>query len=233
MNFSINDNPLLVAPRPVRVTPVHPLAPRPVHLRLSSVAHDADRLVIQEDNENVETPPRIPSTDKEPCSSRASPLSSLPSEALEEFLSILRPAIFSPTSPVLRPRRNGAAPFGVQFRSRTKLDIAQSRGEHHPADDNDLEKRTPTCSPEPFSETFAGNWDNHYAEMTSRWHAQVLASPVSRMHTRNPFPRYATQDVTLTGIVPSRPSPTTLSTPVSPATVPLPLPTPDESFGAL
>lgn len=74
MNFSINDNPLLVAPRPVRVTPVHPLAPRPAHLRLSSVAHDADRLVIQEDNENVETPPRIPSTDKEPCSSRASPL---------------------------------------------------------------------------------------------------------------------------------------------------------------
>jgi len=74
MNFSTNDNPFLVAPRPVRVTPVHPLVPRSAHLRLSSVAHDTDHLVIQEDNENIETPPRIPSTDKEPCSSRASPL---------------------------------------------------------------------------------------------------------------------------------------------------------------
>lgn len=98
----------------------------------------------------------------------------MPSEALEEFLSILRPAIFSPTSPVLRPRRNGSVslpPFGVQIRSRTKLDL---KGDHHPADDNDTEKRTPTCSPEPLSENFSANWDNHYAEFTSRWHAQVL-----------------------------------------------------------
>src|SRR5277367_4546119 len=33
---------------------------------------------------------------------------SLPSEALEEFLSILRPTFFSPTSPILRARLHGS-----------------------------------------------------------------------------------------------------------------------------
>ncbi len=38
-------------------------------------------------------------------SPRASARSSLPSEALEEFLSILRPSLFSPRSPILHPLR--------------------------------------------------------------------------------------------------------------------------------
>ncbi|KAL4065392.1 hypothetical protein V8B97DRAFT_1951212 [Scleroderma yunnanense] len=242
MNFNVTDNPVLVAPRPVRVTPVYPHISRSSHLRLASVAHDTERLVIPEENENIEehkSPSRIPSTDKEPCSSRASPLSSLPSEALEEFLSILRPTIFQPTSPILRSRRNAAVSlpaFGVQLRSRTKLDVTPSKGDHcsvNLADDNDTAKHTPTCSPEPFNENFTANWDSPCSELTSRWHAQVLASPVSRMHTRNPFPRYASQDVMLTGFVPSHPSPTMSSAPVSPAAVPLPLPSPDELLGML
>ena len=77
MSLIVNDNPHLVAPRPVRVTPAYPHVARSAHLRLANVSLDTDHLVIQEDNENIEErnlPPRIPSTDKEPCSSRASPL---------------------------------------------------------------------------------------------------------------------------------------------------------------
>ncbi|KAG6333600.1 hypothetical protein ID866_5485 [Astraeus odoratus] len=233
MNFSVNDNPVLVAPRPVRVTPVYPPFPRTAHFRLTSIAHDPERLVIQEDNENCEEsrlPSRIhssASTDKESCSSRQSPLSSLPSEALEEFLSILRPAIFPPTSPILRPRRNPAVSlptFGVPYRSRTKLDITQPKGDQraNSADDNDTENRTAACSPEALGENLAANLDNHSSEVTCRWHAQVLGSPVSRMHTRNSFPHYASQEAALSRIIPSRASPA----------IPLPLPSPDELLEA-
>lgn len=54
-----------------------------------------------------------------------------------------------------------------------------------------------------------------------------VASPISRMQTRNPFPRYATHDITLS---PIRSSPTMISTPISPAAVPLPAPSPDETL---
>lgn len=231
MSISVNDNPVLVAPRPVRVASVYPHFPRSAHFRLSSAANDSERLVIPEDDANGEErklPSRVHSSasvDKESCSPRASPLSSLPSEALEEFLSILRPAMFSSTSPILRSRRNAAMslPIGLQYRSRTKLDLTQSKAEYqyaNPTDGSDVENDTVTCSPESFGENFTTNWDSYASEVTSRWHAQVLASPISRMHTRNPFPRYASQEV--------RPSPSIPSTPVSPAAVPLPVPSPDE-----
>ncbi|KAI6043086.1 hypothetical protein EDC04DRAFT_2891354 [Pisolithus marmoratus] len=232
MSISVNDNPVLVAPRPVRVTSVYPHFPRSTHFRLSSAGNDSECLAIPEDNASIEErklPSRVHSSasaDKESCSSRASPLSSLPSEALEEFLSILRPAMFPPTSPTLRPRRNAATSLsiGMQYRSRTKLDLTPSKSEWQCAnqtDDNDAEKGTVTCSPEPFGDNFTANWDAHASEVTSRWHAQILASPISRMHTRNPFPRYASQEVV-------RPSSNIPSTPVSPAAVPLPVPSPDE-----
>lgn len=230
MSISVNDNPVLVAPRPVRVTCPH--FPRSAHFRLSSAGNDSECLVIPEDNTNIEErkiPSRIHSSasvDRESRSPRASPLSSLPSEALEEFLSILRPAMFPPTSPILRPRRNASMSLslGMQYRPRTKFDLIQSKAEQQctdQTDDADAEKGAATYSPEPFGDNFTVNWDGHASEVTSRWHAQMLASPVSRMHTRNPFPRYASQEVV-------RPSPTMPSTPVSPAAVPLPVPSPDE-----
>lgn len=53
--------------------------------------------------------------------------SSLPSEALEEFLSILNPSSFFPPSPILRARRNGASlpNFPYQYRAR----VLHSRGD--------------------------------------------------------------------------------------------------------
>ena len=52
------------------------------------------------------------------------------------------------------------------------------------------------------------------------------ASPISRVQTRNPFPRHAAHDITLS---PIRSSPTMASTPTSPAGVPLPAASPDET----
>src|ERR1700736_4061552 len=53
--------------------------------------------------------------------------SSLPSEALEEFLSILNPSFFPPSSPILRARRNGASlpNYPYQYRAR----VLHSRGD--------------------------------------------------------------------------------------------------------
>jgi len=220
MNFNVvNDNPLLVAPRPVRVT------------------HFTRSLKIAppqlDESENLDDS-RLPSrtfqstqaSDKDP-SPRASPRSSLPSEALEEFLSILRPAIFPPSSPVLRPRRNGALSlpaFSVTYKS--KIDSFTKSDQHLP-DELDPQRQTPTCSPEPIADHLPGNWDIFSPEITSRWHAQVLASPISRMHTRNPFPRHAAHDITLS---PIHSSPTMTSTPISPAAIPLPAPSPDETL---
>ncbi|KAF8136106.1 hypothetical protein EV363DRAFT_1428566 [Boletus edulis] len=225
MNFNVNDNPLLVAPRPVRLTAAYPRS-----LKIAPSPHD--------DAENVDeikfTSSRLHSIqplDKD-SSPRASPRSSLPSEALEEFLSILRPAIFPPSSPVLRTRRNGALAFGVAYKPKPKIDSSFTKSDQPNSsivDESDLVRQTPTCSPEPTSDHFPGNWDIFGPEITSRWHAQVLASPISRMQTRNPFPRYAAHDLTLS---PIRSSPTIASTPVSPAAVPLPAPSPDETLEA-
>ncbi|KIJ60666.1 hypothetical protein HYDPIDRAFT_189931 [Hydnomerulius pinastri MD-312] len=251
MNFNVNDNPVLIAPRPVRVASTYPHFARSAHLRLIAAPIDSERVKISEENENIDElkhPSRIhssASSDKESHSPRASPRSNLPSEALEEFLSILRPAMFPPSSPILRPRRNGAVSlptFGVSYKPRTKIDTTHSKGDQaisNLAEESDAEKFTPTCSPEPVAEHITGNWDTYGSEI--RWHAQILgftdlvgylhlwsASPISRMHTRNPFPRHGSQDMTLTGILSTRSSPAVTSTPVSPAAVPLPVPSPDE-----
>ncbi|KAF8840975.1 hypothetical protein BDN67DRAFT_996458 [Paxillus ammoniavirescens] len=242
MNFTVADNPVLVAPRPVRVTSAYPHFARSAHLKIAPPPVDPERAKLSEDTENIDDSrhsSRIhsaASSDKESYSPRASPRSSLPSEALEEFLSILRPAIFPPSSPILRPRRNGAVSlptFGVSYKPRTKIDTSHSKGERPISclsEELDADKQTPTYSPEPIAESLASNWDICGHEITSRWHAQVLASPISRIHTRNPFPRHASQDFTLPTILPSPSSPAMTSTPLSPAAVPLPTPSPDETL---
>ncbi|KIL00656.1 hypothetical protein PAXRUDRAFT_821454 [Paxillus rubicundulus Ve08.2h10] len=240
MNFTVVDNPVLVAPRPVRVTSAYPQFARSAHLKIAPPPVDPERVKVSDETENIDESrhsSRIhsaASSDKESYSPRPSPRSSLTSEALEEFLSILRPAIFPPSSPILRPRRNGAVSlpaFGVSYKPRTKIDTSHSKGERpisSLSEELDADKQTPTYSPEPIAESLANNWDICGHEITSRWHAQVLASPISRIHTRNPFPRHASQDITLPTILPSPSSPVTTSTALSPATVPLPSPSPDE-----
>ncbi|KAI9569077.1 hypothetical protein HD554DRAFT_2095152 [Boletus coccyginus] len=218
MNLNINDNPLLVAPRPVRLTPAYPLFTR----SLKIVPSPPDDLENFDDTKHAAPQP----LDMAP-SPRASPRSSLPSEALEEFLSILRPAIFPPSSPVLRQRRNGTLAFGVAYKAKPKIDSSFTKSDQHNLSLAEETGQTPTCSPEPISDHLAGNWDIFAPDIASRWHAQVLASPISRMQTRNPFPRHAAHDITLS---PIHSSPTMALTPKSPTAVPLPAPSPDETL---
>jgi hypothetical protein len=227
MNLNVNDNPLLVAPRPVRLAAAYPHFTRTFKIVPSPYDRPSDEVENIDDAKHVVS--RIQSVqppDKD-SSPRASPRSNLPSEALEEFLSILRPAIFPPSSPVLRPRRNGALAFGVAYKPKPKIDSSFTKSDQPNSSLPEETVQTPTCSPEPISDHLAGNWDIFGPEITSRWHAQVLASPISRMQTRNPFPRHAAHDITLS---PIHSSPTMASTPISPAIVPLPAPSPDETL---
>lgn len=84
--------------------------------------------------------------------------SGLPSEALEEFLSILRPSFFPPTSPILRTRRQGASLPTFQhersfsYKSRGRLEIASQKND---GDDIDISRSTQpsrnTCPSTPDS----------------------------------------------------------------------------------
>ncbi|KXN90532.1 hypothetical protein AN958_04204 [Leucoagaricus sp. SymC.cos] len=223
MSF-IHENPVLVAPRPVRIAasaPHHTLfsRPHPVRLLSPSVERIVERSPDIDDSR--------PSADSSP---RASPRSALPSEALEEFLSILRPSmsIFPPNS----PRRRGANTLPTwhyerptfNLKPRARIEAAPTKSE---ADDLDTARSTQSSrnalSPAPTATTpdNAGTPDlDVFAEgegSSFRWFSSgVLSSPISRMHTRNPFLRH---------VAAQSPTP---ALPLSPAAIPLPTPTPDE-----
>ena len=120
--------------------------------------------------------------------------STLSSEALEEFLSILRPAIFPPSSPLLRPRRNGTLTFGVAYKPKPKIDASLTKSDQSNsslAEESDPLRQSPTYSPEPISDHLPGNWDIFGPEITARWHAQVLGAhsylKVAIMTTHRPI----------------------------------------------
>ncbi|TFY82292.1 hypothetical protein EWM64_g1723 [Hericium alpestre] len=111
MHSVASENIVLVAPRPIRITAnffsnFHSHSPTHPHsFRLASAPPDApDRLKPPED-ENDDVARSASDKDLVSVSPRGSPRSSLPSEALEEFLSILRPSLFPPQSPTLIARR--------------------------------------------------------------------------------------------------------------------------------
>jgi len=210
-----NDLPLLVAPRPVRITSSsfftrsrHVTVPSDDKQRFLDADHDDLKLSFFSDDKDIISSPR------------ASPRSALPTEALEEFLSILRPSFFPPSSPNLRSRRSVTLPTfqyerNFNFKTRARLENMNPR-----QDPDDLDTtRSNQPSRNAFSTTpdYPDPMDEHEDLPSMRWFAStVLSSPISRMHTRNPFQRHA-----------SNQSPGYMS-PLSPAAVPLPLPTPDE-----
>lgn len=80
MNINVNDNPLLVAPRPVRVTSAYPHFARPTHFKLvASPVEQSDHIKLSDDTENIDEhkqPARVDSSvssDKDLPSPRASP----------------------------------------------------------------------------------------------------------------------------------------------------------------
>ncbi|KAH9946227.1 uncharacterized protein BXZ73DRAFT_95728 [Epithele typhae] len=216
MTYTTNDTLVLAAPRPVRLAsgtapfPFHPIAHRPRSRAafLSAAADAFDRLRLSDDPDHYESKPSD-ITDKENHSPRASPRST-PSEALEEFLSILQhqSAIrIQPTSPVIR-----ASNHFFYHRRQTPSSLSPSLPSDGLAlaigDDADVNGGESIT----YSYKFIGN---------------ALGSPVSRVHTRNPFQRHPSYDGAVAGLLgpPLSPSP---AQSLTPAAIPLPLPTPDE-----
>ncbi|KAF7975298.1 hypothetical protein HWV62_10068 [Athelia sp. TMB] len=218
------NTPILVAPRPVRIA-----SDGAMYLRRSStpfrfVSAVTDRLErarigedIEFDDHKATAMVHSPTPEKEMPSPRSSP--SLPSEALEEFLSILRPSAFFPSSsPILRTRRNGAslAHFPYQFKAR----VLHSRGDSISlVEEMDSPNHTPTMSTDFMierGESGAADHERSDSE-TPRWFtASALSSPVSRIHTRNPFVTGLLRNGQLT------------PSPISPRAIPLPSPSPEE-----
>ncbi|KAG2360856.1 hypothetical protein BDR07DRAFT_1451834 [Suillus spraguei] len=225
MNLNVNDNPLLVAPRPVRITP-H--SARSTHFKL--VASQVDHVKLSEDIENIDEykqPTRIDSSvssDKDLSSPRASPRSSLPSEALEEFLSICM-GWKCPSSPVLRPRRNGAVSlptFGLPYRSRSRVDFIHAKG--------DLSSITLTEENEWVSRARSPQTLYELDELENLDIQDLDAQSISNISCAQSIFTSPSYDIAVSGIsnFSQSSSPITSATPMSPATVPLPVPTPDE-----
>ena len=112
--------------------------------------------------------------------------SSLPSEALEEFLSILNPSSFFPSSsPILRARRNGASlpNYPYQYRAR----VLHSRGdsvslvEEIDRGRSSASTRSPECQIE--RDEAAGDHERHDSD-TFRWFA---TSALCASHTHCGF----------------------------------------------
>ncbi|KAF8184896.1 hypothetical protein K438DRAFT_1837057 [Mycena galopus ATCC 62051] len=203
-------NDILVAPRPVRLNTAF------FTRRMVSGPDHLERVRF---DENAEIDDRkIPElSDKDIPSQRSSPRSGLPTEALEEFLSILRPSFFPPPSPVLLTLRQRSV--SVQHERSYSLKGRGLQQKNELVEELEVARSTQpsrnTQTPDAESDDFDGS------TLPVRWFTNVLSSPISRMHTRNPFQRHSSYP----GLVSPGPvSPIALS----PAAVPLPLPTPDE-----
>ncbi|KAK0210326.1 hypothetical protein DFS33DRAFT_1292358 [Desarmillaria ectypa] len=193
MNFNASNecNPVLVAPRPVRLATasfsnfiVRPASRVEETNKLSSSATFSD-------SRELSNSPSL----------RSSPRSALSTEALEEFLSILRPSLnlFPPRSPVLRTTTAFALKAIAQA---SESDSAAEAGTEAVSVGLEMEDELNFRQYQWFSNA-------------------ILSSPISRTNTRNPFQRQRQLAIT--------PSPTVVnSLQLSPAAIPLPLPTPDE-----
>ncbi|KIP09074.1 hypothetical protein PHLGIDRAFT_18721 [Phlebiopsis gigantea 11061_1 CR5-6] len=229
MNIN-SDNIVLVAPRPVRLAAPAPFAqyhhsaatilrPQAINtVRFLSPSADAfERLKLSDESADEDTKSESSERDRS-VSPRASPRSTLPSEAVEEFLSILRPStfLFPPNSPILRPS-NGTSHTFFPYRRPGSCNLS------------------PAISSEGLGITFMDQNDSMSKDGDSVTYpfkiigATHLSSPVSRAHTRNPFPRQLAYEHPVTAFIrdhSASPSPGALA--LTPSAIPLPLPTPDE-----
>jgi len=216
MNFGSNDNtPVLLAPRPVRLT----CAPYTILSRAQPVRVISEPVKDTERSHSVGEVKLGLFAEHSDSSPRSSPRTTLSSEALEEFLSILKPSIFPPRSPV-RTRRQASLPalhheHSFSYKGRARIEnVEEADNAHSPQSSRNTSPGSPVEGGAEFQV-----WD---AEDTSfRWFAaSVLSSPISRTNTRNPFQRHATYPMTSFTPLPR--------SSLSPAAIPLPLPTPDE-----
>ncbi|KAI0797880.1 hypothetical protein C8Q75DRAFT_739953 [Abortiporus biennis] len=228
MSLNTHDsNIVLVAPRPVRLaaptpyTQFNPLLQRPharAAVRLVSAPVDAfEKLKLAEDvGEEENKTDSLVSSGRDSVSPRPSPRSTLPSEALEEFLSILRPSttfLFQPTSPIIRSSNVKTASNFFPYRRSASCSLSPVMSSDG-LGLNLLDQAEDKENDAPYPFRLIGS--------------PHLSSPVARNLARNPFqrhPSYENPAVIHSGV--SSPSPVN-SAGLSPAAVPLPLPTPDE-----
>ncbi|TFK55182.1 hypothetical protein OE88DRAFT_1653909 [Heliocybe sulcata] len=228
MNFNGQDNLVLVAPRPVRLPagshfplsrPKH-LAPSADHSEDVPVADHHETFVVGDSKLDVFLDSAA-FLGRDSASPRAPSRSGLPSEALEEFLSILRPSsLFSPSSPLFRARhgptllRPALAERSPQMHALHNLSNSPSPVMLGEIDRIVSGRKTP--------HKLLRDKENvntaHETLEPGAFHPSVLSSPVSRFQTRNPFQRHASYEV----------ASTEAGHPMSPARVPLPSPTPTE-----
>ncbi|KAI0811273.1 hypothetical protein BC629DRAFT_1480031 [Irpex lacteus] len=220
------DNLILVAPRPVRLgqpTPFSSFSPSFLHRPQPSKANASfrytpapteafDRLKLTADSED-DLSAQSQDLDR-PISRCASPLSNPPSEAMEEFLSIIRPsfAMFQPTSPILRSS-NGVAHGFVPYRHALSPAMSNEGLGLSAADQSDNASKENEMVVYPFRLLAAS----------------PLSSPVLR--ARNPFPRHQPFEGQVSAFIAQRSSsstPSPASATLSPSAIPLPSPTPDE-----
>jgi hypothetical protein len=222
-------------------------------LRIASTPADPDERLFSADSPiDDDALLHLDPDSKSPkASPRASPRSSLPSEALEEFLSILRPSLFPPCSPILRPLRypisslhdrtltlpskplSGIDNLSVLPRDDSRTPVKQlgaplsSRAPSlRENEENDVRPETPSkfFSSGPLGVSFEFFPTLAPVNLLIRISVGVsLASPISRIHTRNPFQRHASYE---TSLVPAPYLPQDRA--LSPASVALPSPTPSE-----
>ncbi|KAJ7929243.1 hypothetical protein B0H13DRAFT_1964470 [Mycena leptocephala] len=216
MPFTANDNPVLVAPRPVRLNTLFTRS-----RTLPSGPDLLERVRFTDENSDIDER-KLDSSDKDIQSQRSSPRSGLPTEALEEFLSILRPSFFPPSSPVLLTRRQGAVslPTFQHERSYSLKGRGLLQQKNDVVEELEVSRSTQPSRNTQTPDTESDDFDSN--TLPIRWFASnVLSSPISRMHTRNPFQRHSSYPGPVS---PGPVSPIALS----PAAIPLPLPTPDE-----
>jgi len=269
MSFNAtDDNLVLVAPRPVRLaasfSPVLATRTNSAAFRmLSATPTEAlDRLKFTDDNQDTKE------GQPEQTAARMSPRASLPSEALEEFLSILRPSSFlypSPTSPILRRRNNGAV---IHFDRQQSARRGENAWSPQPPSPTKTVSSVKTLTPDDFVP--AERLDSDHDANSITWYPfdwrtgcpnptySPLHSPVNRAQAHNPFGKRHSQqfitsenNVEVGAYLGSSPSPSLMFTrmipplelpalppsvspsaslvSLSPAAVPLPSPSPDET----
>ncbi|KAF5391826.1 hypothetical protein D9757_001791 [Collybiopsis confluens] len=221
MNFGHGEHtPILVAPRPVRLTAPFNFLSRPQPVRIVS---EPAKDVAERSHSVEELKIGLCTESSLNHSPRSSPRAALPSEALEEFLSILRPSMFSPHSPP-RTRRQVSLPVyhdSVPLKGR-RLDFTIEDVESGRSDQLSRNSGSPAEIMDAMAAEiqFLGLEDTPFHWFTSN----ILSSPISRNNTRNPFQRHSTYPVV------SSPRALTQSPlpSLSPAAIPLPLPSADE-----
>ncbi|TDL27291.1 hypothetical protein BD410DRAFT_874706 [Rickenella mellea] len=228
-----NDNVVLVAPRPVRIASLPPSHRSTFRSsRLVSAPTDAFARIRLGDEDEVASDDLTPTPGRKSASPRTSPRQNLPADALEEFLSILRPSLFSPGSNIFRPhaRRHGAMSVPTipyerphPYRTRERTHSKSSSNSSNTSDDADPQLVPSSPSPTralhrtTLDATEDDDEDDQVGVIDLEWRApNILESPISRTHTRNPFQRHPSYEAVFTSVFPTHTSPALLPLPPSP-----------------